>query len=143
MTAVFGALSNLLTRPPQQNPAMGGPVQDVKEDQECMLLDGLVRESNRARTERGPGQTGLSITDMAARNQARFLGDHSTTFSGGANSLLNQEGYKLPAETPTDSGVIKANLNRTQTATIATTSTLTERPVEFSVEGEELSLIHI
>ena len=114
-----------------------------KVDPEIEVLDRLVRESEKARSERGAGSNSLSFADMAARNAARFLGDHTTSYNGGsAQSKMLEEGYKLPADTPSASttGVIKSVLNRTQTAILATHAAMTERPVQIAfnpVESED------
>ena len=111
----------------------GNTGKDGTTDPEVEILERLVNESVKARDERGADSRGLSFSDMAARNAARFLGDHSSTFTGAnIQSRLMEEGYKLPSDsTSSDTGVIKAVLNRTQTSTIATHAAMTERPVQI------------
>lgn len=114
-------------------PSAGAP------DPEVEVLDRLVQESDKARADRGGGDASLSFVDMAARNAARFLGDHSTTFSGSSTqNVLKQEGFRVPSEQgSSDTGVIKAVLNRTQTSTLATHAAMTERPIQVAVDPVE------
>ena len=108
------------------------------DDPEVAILERLVSESDKARSDRGSGDAALSFVDMAARNAARFLGDHTSSFSGSSiQSKLQEEGFKLPADNPNDTGVIKAVLNRTQTSTLATHAAMTERPIQVSVDPVE------
>ena len=108
---------------------------DGAPDSEVEILERLVNESTKARGERGSDARGLSFSDMAARNAARFLGDHSSNFTGAnVQSRLLQESHRMPADTTaTDTGIIKAVLNRTQTSTIATHAAMTERPVQIGI----------
>lgn len=116
-----------------------------KKHKEVEFLDALVQESSNARSEKGKAGNGLSFEDMAARNQARFLGDHTSSFTGASiQSRLQEEGHRFPVDNPsTAGGVVKATLNRTQTAILATHAAMTERPVQVSftpVESDDLWL---
>ena len=110
-----------------------------RQDPEIDVIERLVRESERARSERSGGANSLSFADMAARNAARFLGDHTSSFSGGNIQSRLEEGFKLPADNSSNgsTGVIKAVLNRTQTAILATHAAMTERPVQIAFNPVE------
>ena len=116
------------------------PVVSQRKDPDIELVDKLVRESEKRRNETFAG--GISIAELAQRNGARFLGDHVSQWHGlgtkGANSLLNEEGFKMPPDSTGDTpGVVRVQLNRTSTSVVATTSAITESPVEITFHPVE------
>ena len=108
-----------------------------KPDKDVERVQMLIKESDDKRNNAGPGST--SIAEIAKRNGARFLGDHTTRYGQGdiASNLNLEEGHKLPSDTATNTSNIKGQINRTTTALMATTSAMTESPTDVRFEEVE------
>ena len=137
MGRIASALGGLIRRnqEPEDNGQSGKAKGQTKRT--VKRVNDRITESDTQRNMAGPHQ--VSVADIARRNGARFLGDHTSKYGEGATAttLMLEEGHKQPASDVTDTGAIRAQLNRTSTSIMATTAAMTESPVDVRFEEVE------